>query len=67
MDAHHGIDSCRWARPTLFLPYPLWLEAENTPWTCVRPMPPKLLETTDVCRTCPNVEPKPAGVVGDGR
>ena len=36
MDDKHSAANCRWAKPTLFLPPPFWLEAWNCPWTCTR-------------------------------
>jgi hypothetical protein len=47
------LENCRWARLTLFQPYPVWLSAEAYPWSCVRDGTPRLLETTEVCRVCP--------------
>ena len=48
--------TCRWAVPTLFLPPPIWMGAWDTPWTCLRNARPRMLETTDVCASCPRWE-----------
>lgn len=53
-----GVESCKWARMTVRLPYPLWLESEDRPWACMRDKEPRLLEDTDVCHGCPRWEPK---------
>jgi hypothetical protein len=54
--------NCKWARPTLDEPAPLWLAAEQAPWTCERDREPHALESTDVCEDCPRWQPKdPAG------
>jgi hypothetical protein len=47
---------CRWTKPTLLLPFPFWLDSESSPWSCLRDGPPRPLETTAVCRTCPRWE-----------
>jgi hypothetical protein len=50
--------NCRWATSTLFLPAPLWCEAETSPWACLRDPTPRVLATTDLCATCPRWEPR---------
>jgi hypothetical protein len=40
----------------LFLPAPLWFEAEMSPWTCMRDTTPRVLDTTDRCTNCPRWE-----------
>lgn len=55
--AQHA-SNCRWARPTVQLPYPAWLEAEAHPWSCLRLGEPRVLESTEPCETCPNWIPK---------
>jgi hypothetical protein len=55
----HHASNCRWAVPTLFLPAPFWWDAENCPWACVRGSTPHVLETTEVCGTCPHWEARP--------
>ena len=54
----HRVSTCRWARPTLSLPYPAWLEAEDRPWACLRPAGRGPLDSTEICETCPNWQPK---------
>lgn len=51
------VESCRWACMTVRLPYPLWLESEDKPWSCLRDPGPNPLESTDVCRGCPRWQP----------
>jgi hypothetical protein len=55
--------TCRWSTPTLFMATPYWLEAETSPWTCVRDAAPRVLALADECRTCPRFEtaPPPSG------
>ncbi len=60
MDDTHGATTCRWAIPTLFLSEPLWLDAWNYPWSCLRDPTPRILHTTDVCTLCPRWEAHPA-------
>jgi hypothetical protein len=52
----HQAANCRWAAPTLMLPAPLWFDAENSPWSCVRDAAPRALITTDACEACPRWE-----------
>jgi hypothetical protein len=52
------VSTCRWARPTLSLPNPAWLEAADRPWACLRPAGPGPLESAEICETCPNWQPK---------
>jgi hypothetical protein len=56
MGKHQHVHTCRWAVPTLFLPYPLWLSTEDTPWSCVRDGSAEPLETTETCVDCPRFE-----------
>lgn len=58
MSAQRNAHNCRWAIPTLFLPAPLWLDAESCPWTCTRDPVPRVLSTTDACATCLAWEPR---------
>ena len=59
----HRASNCRWAVPTLFLRAPFWWDAERCPWACVRGSTPHVLETTDVCSTCPHWEARPVAAV----
>ena len=52
----HSAATCRWATPTLMLYAPLWFEAENSPWSCLRDAAPRTLITTDGCQMCPRWE-----------
>ena len=56
--------SCRWAVPTLFLREPLWLDAQDYPWTCLRDDRPRPLATTEDCATCPYWEQLRAAPIG---
>jgi hypothetical protein len=58
MNEQPSVVNCRWARETLRLPYPHWLEAEDTPWTCLRDLEPRPLEDPEICRECPRWEPR---------
>ena len=53
MQSLHGVNTCRWAAPTLSLRHPLWLDAEDRPWSCLRSGEAQPMASTDVCRTCP--------------
>jgi hypothetical protein len=57
LDRKHAAN-CRWGTPTLFLSGPLWLEAWDAPWTCVRDVTPCLIDTTEACATCARWEPR---------
>lgn len=50
----HSVVSCRWARLTLTMPYPIWIDSERQPWTCVRGEQMRELPDTESCRVCPN-------------
>jgi hypothetical protein len=52
MTAVRTIQACRWAEPTLFLATPLWMAAEQYPWSCRRDGVPHTVEDTAACRTC---------------
>ena len=53
-----GASSCAWAVPTLNLSAPLWLDAWDRPWACLREGEPHPIETTEACATCPRWEPR---------
>jgi hypothetical protein len=57
----HTVQNCRWAQPTLFLPLPLWLEAWETPWSCRRREPTRLVESATECAMCRSWEPRSLG------
>lgn len=46
--------SCRWGAPTLYLAFPDWLSAWDSPWSCRHPSHQGPLETVDTCTTCPD-------------
>jgi hypothetical protein len=46
--------NCRWAKPTIEEPKPVWLESNDRPWTCEREGTPRTLESTDLCEDCPH-------------
>ena len=46
--------SCHWGRTTLFLAYPEWLSAWDSPWSCSHPSHEGPLETTESCASCPD-------------
>ena len=48
--------NCKWARPTLQEPPPVWLEADDRPWTCERDGVLRTLESTEPCEDCPHWE-----------
>lgn len=48
----HTVQNCRWAEPTLLLENPLWMAAEDYPWSCRRDGDTRILATTTVCRAC---------------
>lgn len=48
--------NCRWARATLDEPTPIWLEADDRPWTCERDGVIRTLESTEACEDCPHWE-----------
>jgi len=52
----HIAANCRWATATLMLPAPLWFDAEDSPWSCVRDGAPRTLISTDACEMCPRWE-----------
>jgi len=48
----HSAHTCRWARPTLFLPLPDWIDARDAPWSCRRREPTRLIESATECAKC---------------
>jgi hypothetical protein len=58
--------NCKWARPTLEEPLPIWLEVEARPWTCERgTLHP--LESTELCESCGHWEERVAEVESAAR
>ena len=58
MSTRRSAATCRWAVPTLFVRAPFWFEAENAPWACEREPALRVLNTTDLCASCPHWEPR---------
>ena len=50
--------SCHWGESTLFLVYPEWLSAWDSPWSCTHPAHKGPLETVESCTTCPDWTPR---------
>jgi hypothetical protein len=50
--AAQAVSTCRWAIPTLFLPWPLWFDASNNEWSCTRGERPRGLQDPSRCRIC---------------
>ena len=49
--------TCRWAVPTLDLPWPTWLDAWAWPWSCrTEDGDAKIVLSTTVCEDCPRWE-----------
>ena len=53
----HSVQTCRWGTPTLFLGWPLWYEASQHEWSCVRGDAVRVLVDPVMCRTCPHWSP----------
>jgi hypothetical protein len=53
MNPNHAPSTCRWAEPTLFAEPPLWLYANDCSWTCSSGDKPRLLQTANICCSCP--------------
>ena len=47
-----AVHTCKWAVPTLFLPWPLWYDASAYEWSCTRGPQPRGLAQPAVCSTC---------------
>lgn len=52
--------TCHWLTPTRVLPPPYWHEASVRPWSCVREVLPRPLDTRELheCATCPRWQPR---------
>ena len=48
----HSVQTCRWGAPTLFLGWPLWYEASQYEWSCIRGTTARVLDDPAMCRTC---------------
>jgi len=62
MSQKHTASTCKWAKQTISMPRPTWLDAWDRPWTCVRDEAPHPLESTDVCEDCPRWQPREPSV-----
>jgi len=63
MNDEHLPRTCKWGSPTLFLSYPLWLDAWTWEWSCDSHGALRPLTDTSACRQCPRWEPAAAGAV----
>lgn len=63
MHEHPGVDTCRWSRLTLRLPYPFRLDSDNKPWSCLRDVEPRPLDDPAICRDCPHWQPRRLAIV----
>ena len=52
-EARRTPQCCRWGVSTLYSPFPEWLSAWDSPWSCRHPAHEGPLETVDACITCP--------------
>lgn len=43
---------CKWATPTMWLNWPLWLDADSKPWTCFRDGRPRPMSNAEPCQKC---------------
>lgn len=48
----HAVSSCRFATPTLFLPWPLWYAASASEWSCTRLPESRQLADPSECARC---------------
>lgn len=47
-----AVQTCKWAVPTLFLPWPLWYDAAVQHWSCTREPAPRGLPDPACCARC---------------
>ena len=47
-----SVQTCRWATPTLFLPWPLWFDAADYEWSCTRGRRPRGIPQPATCAKC---------------
>lgn len=52
MAESHSVQRCRWAAPTLFQKSPLWLQADEYPWSCGADGEMKPVVQTKACESC---------------
>lgn len=58
MDAEHLPRTCSWAKPTLLLDWPDWLNAWSSEWSCQHDGAYHPLVHSECCRTCPRWQAK---------
>jgi hypothetical protein len=61
METPHLPRTCKWSIPTLFAPWPVWLDAWTNEWTCTRDGTARPLEHSEHCRACPRWEEQSTG------
>lgn len=47
-----SVQTCRWGSPTLFLPWPFWLELAGDEWSCTRGLALRGLADPSACGRC---------------
>lgn len=52
MDSEHLPRTCKWAKPTLLLEWPLWIDAWSWEWSCQRDGAFKPVNRPADCHTC---------------
>ena len=50
--------ACRWGDSTLYMAFPEWLSAWDSPWSCRHPAHSGPLETVETCTVCPDWRPR---------
>jgi hypothetical protein len=56
-----SVQTCRWATPTLFLPWPLWFDAAHYEWSCTRGLRPRGIAQPAACARCEGWTPACGG------
>ncbi len=58
MDRHTDVVTCHWLTPTRIMPHPFSIDAETSPWTCLRDGMPRALSAGEIghCAHCPRWE-----------
>ena len=56
-----SVQTCRWATPTLFLPWPLWFDAAEHEWSCTRGTRPHGIPQPESCGKCDGWAPACCG------
>jgi hypothetical protein len=50
----HAVQTCKWAIPTMFLPWPLWYDASEQDWSCTLGPAPRGVPDPTCCAACRN-------------